>query len=143
MRFNYGHAVVCNGPFIEEVHGEHTLRKGGRCGLINREGELVLEAKYAIENRQAIVNYINSNNHCRPPPIISNESALCHAKRHVENMQFHDDDWESYTINKTPREWLIGFVERNGSGEEFTLSLDPESAHWISIVKSEKKPAAQ
>jgi hypothetical protein len=134
--FDYGHSVVCNGPFSEEQHGEHTLFKGGKCGLINRQGKLVVEAKYRIENRDAFQAYINANSHCPPPPVTSRSSALCHAKRHVSNMEFHSDEWANHRITRQGDSWLITFVEKDNPNEAFTLTLNSKSAHWESIVKN-------
>lgn len=47
--FRDGLAKVCNGPFTYEDQGEHTSMKGGKCGIINRNGDLVLEAEHPID----------------------------------------------------------------------------------------------
>jgi hypothetical protein len=133
--FDYDHSVVCNGPFREEKQGEYTFRRGGKCGLIDRQGNLVVEAIHAIEDRKAFRSYINRNNHCPAPPISSEESALCHAKRHVANMEYHTDQWKRYEISQRGEIWLITFVEESNQNEEFTLTLNADSGHWESISK--------
>jgi hypothetical protein len=141
--YDYGHSVVCNGPFSEEKQGEYTFRRGGKCGLIDRQGKLVVEAVHKIEERKAFRDYINSNNHCPAPPISSEKSALCHAKRHVSNMEYHTDQWKRYEISKRGEIWLITFVEEGNQKEEFTLTLNADSAHWKSIIKESHSSALQ
>ena len=135
LPFHYGHSIVCNGPFIEEKRGEHTLQKGGKCGLLNKQGDLVVKANYKIEDRKAFQHYINTNNHCPSPPITSESSALCHAKRHVTNMEFHTAEWKKHKISNQGNIWLITFVEKNRENEEFSLILISDTAQWESITK--------
>ncbi len=134
--FDYGHAVVCNGPFITSTDGEHTFRTGGKCGLINKQGKLVVEAKYNIEDQQAFKDYINSNNHCPKPPAVSESAALCHAKRHVSNMDYHSAKWISHKISQFADVWIISFVEEGPDQTEFTLTLDASNAEWRSLVNA-------
>lgn len=141
--YDYEHSVVCNGPFLEEKHGEHTYLKGGECGLLNKKGDLVVEAVYKIENQEVFQNYINSNNHCPSPPVASEKSALCHAKRHVSNMDYHTDEWKKYKVSKVSNKWLITFTEEGASNEEFTLTLHSDSARWESLVKESHNKALQ
>ncbi len=141
--FDYGHAVVCNGPFQEEKHGEHTLLKGGECGLINKQGTIVVEAIHKIRDRDIFQDYLNRNNHCSVPPVTSKISALCHGKRHVSNMDYHSDQWEKYEISERGRVWLITFVEEGKENEEFTLTLNASSAQWESLIKESHNKALQ
>lgn len=141
--FDYGHSVVCNGPFVEEKQGEHTLLKGGKCGLLNKQGNLVVEANYKIEDREIFQKYINTNNHCPPPPITSESSALCHAKRHVSNMEYHTDEWKKHEISERGDIWLITFIEESRRNEEFTLTLNSGSAQWESLIKESHNKALQ
>jgi hypothetical protein len=141
--YDYGHSVVCNGPFVEEKHDEHTFLKGGKCGLLNKQGDLVVEAIYRIENREVFQRYINSNNHCPSPPINSEKSALCHAKRHVSNMSHHTDEWKNHEISKLSNKWLVTFVEEGKANEEFTLTLQSDSAQWDSLIKESHNKALQ
>lgn len=133
--FDYGHSVVCNGPFEEELQGEHSFLKGGRCGLMNRQGTLVVEAIHNIENRDAFQQYLNNSNHCLRPPVVSQKSALCHAKRHVSNMTLHTGQWAEYAISKHDKVWLITFVEE-GSSSQFTLTLNAISGQWTSLIST-------
>jgi len=141
--YDYGHSVVCNGPFREETRGEHTLSKGGKCGLLNKQGRLVVEAKYKIEDRDVFRNYINSNNHCPAPPVTTEKSALCHARRHVSNMDFHTSQWKKHEISKQDNIWLITFVEDNGADEEFTLDINYSNAQWNYITQESHNKALQ
>jgi len=143
LPFHYGHSIVCNGPFMEEKRGEHTLQKGGKCGLLNKQGDLVVKANYKIGDQEVFQRYINSNNHCPPPPVTSESSALCHAKRHVTNMKFHTAKWKKYEISNQGDVWLITFVEKNSGNEEFSLILNSGSAHWESVVKESHNDALQ
>ncbi len=131
--FDYGHSVVCNGPFRIEQHGEHTFYLGGQCGLINKKGDLVVEAVHKVEDREVFKTYINNNNHCPRPPITSKESALCHGKRHVANMDHHSDDWAAYELSQHGATWLITFIEKNDD-TPFTLTVDASSAQWQSLI---------
>lgn len=139
--FEYGHAVVCNGPFVEKKVGEHTLMTGGRCGLINKAGKLVVDAKYAVGDSDAFDLYLNSHNHCPPPPIQDEPAALCHAKRHVANMDFHSDDWVQHSLQLNNGYWKVTFKER-GADETFVLSLKAASAQWESLLLQEDVEAA-
>ena len=141
--YDYGHSIVCNGPFVEKKHGEHTFLKGGKCGLLNKQGVLVVEANYKIEDREVFENYINKNNHCPPPPVTSESSALCHAKRHISNREHYTDKWKKHEISKQGDIWLITFVEENKTNEEFTLTLNSSSAHWESLIKESHNKALQ
>jgi len=139
--FDYGHSVVCNGPFQEERYGEYTFLKGGRCGLINKQGVLVVEAKYNIQNRELFQRYINNNSYCGAPPVISKKSALCHAKRHVSNMDGHTDQWKQYKLARRDGLWLVTFIEEES--DEFTLLLNVDTAHWESLTKESHSSAIQ
>ncbi len=140
--FDYGHAVVCNGPFTEEQHGEHTFLRGGQCGLIDKQGNLVVAAAHPIGESEAFDAYINNHNHCPPPPVTTAEAALCHAKRHVDNMDFHSAEWQSQRISLRGTVWLVSFIEK-GESEEVTLDLDANSAHWQSLLPESHEEALQ
>ncbi|GAA3956801.1 hypothetical protein [Allohahella marinimesophila] len=141
--FNYGHSVVCNGPFEEEKHGEHTFLTGGKCGLIDKQGDLVVEARYKIEDRDVFQTYLNTHNHCPPPPVTSENSALCHAKRHVSNMDYQTGEWKRHTISDQGEIWIITFVEVDEPDEELTLILQSASAQWDSLIKESHDEALQ
>lgn len=83
LPFDYDHAIVCNGLFETIQDGEHRLMKNGKCGLIDKKGNSVVEALYPIGDREAFDVYINSYNHCPKPPTTLQDSAICHAKRHL------------------------------------------------------------
>ncbi len=142
MPFDYGFSVVCNGPFIEEKHGEHTLYSGGQCGLINKQGDLVVEAKYKVENREVFRDYINSHNDCPPPPVTTTSSALCHAKRHVDNMEYRSSDWHEYQITRSGKYWVISYKE--GSDQEAsTLLLEIDTAGWSQLTRDSHNEVLQ
>ena len=143
LPFHYGHSIVCNGPFIEEKRGEHTLQKGGKCGLLNKQGDLVVKANYKIEDQKVFQRYINTNNHCPPPPVTSESSALCHTKRHVTAMKFHTAEWKKHEISNRGKTWLITFLEKNSESEEFTLILNSDSAGWESVTQESHNNALQ
>ncbi len=52
--FRDGHALVCDGPFVREQHGEHYFMRGGSCGMIDRNGRLVVPAEHPMENIDVI-----------------------------------------------------------------------------------------
>lgn len=133
--FDYDHVMACNGPFVTEKDGEYSFMTGGKCGLLNRQGDLVVEANYNIEDRDFFQNYINANNHCPPPPIVSKESALCHAKRHISNMQHHGDNWKRHEISQSDGKWLVTFAEMSKPNDELTLILVSDSAHWQTLIE--------
>ena len=54
--FANGYAAVCNGGQEEKI-GEHVVMRGGKCGYINRQGELVVPLRYSRETLP-------------PPPVI-------------------------------------------------------------------------
>ena len=141
--YNYGHSIVCDGPFTEVNHGEHTSLTDGKCGLLDRQGNLVVDVKHKIQDRFIFWNYINSNNHCPTPPITSKTSALCHAKRHTSNMLYRTNRWKTYEISQQGDTWLITFVEESGADIEFTLTLNSISAHWDSLHQESHNEALQ
>lgn len=141
--FDYGHAVVCNGPFIVGMDREHSFRRGGQCGLINKQGELVVDAKYHIEDYQVFQDYINSHNHCPKPPVASESAALCHAQRHVSNMDYYSANWISHQISQLGDVWIISFVEAGSDQQESTLTLNASDAAWNSIVKESHSSVLQ
>lgn len=134
--FLYDFAVVCNGPFQYEQRGEHTFRTGGKCGLINRAGEVVIEAKYPLEEREVFRDYRNAHNECPVPPIRDEASAVCHAKRHARHHD-HSDNWVCYSAASDEDYWSIKFLEKDGSGHEFTMQVGAAKAELRSIRKGE------
>jgi hypothetical protein len=132
--FYYGHAVVCNGPFKEEQVGEHTLQRGGRCGLIDHTGELVVPAHYSIEDRDVFSKYINTHNDCEMPPIKTEADALCHGRRHARHLDHHSDNWTWYQVREKDKVWLIDFIQAEEPETRLTMEIDGESAHWNSII---------
>ncbi len=132
--FDYGHAVVCNGPFTEEKHGEHTFRNGGKCGLINKQGKLVLAASHKIEDGRVFEDYLNRNSHCPAPPLTSASAALCHAKRHVYNMDHYTAAWAKHDIARQGDIWVITFTEEGNPDQEFSVSVDANTAQWQSLI---------
>ena len=134
--FRYGFAAVCNGPFRYEQNGEHTFRKGGKCGLINRSGEVVIEPQYPSENWEVFRDYRNSHNECPAPPVRDEASAICHAKRHARNNN-HTDNWIRHSITSDGEQWSITFLESDGSGYEFVMNIGVAKADLRTIRKGE------
>ena len=135
--FYYEHAIVCNGPFVEEKIGEHTLQSGGRCGLIDHEGKVVVAAEYRIEDQDVFTAYINSHNECTPPPVTTEASALCHGRRHARHLDYHSDDWTWYQVRQGDEVWYIDFAQANEPDVKITLELDKATAQWNSIIPQE------
>ena len=140
-QYSYGHAVVCNGPFIEEAHGEHTFFTGGSCGLLDNRGNLVVTAEHNIEDRTVFEYYINSHNHCSPPPVTKAEVAICHAKRHIDNSGHDDPDWSTVETTRLGSTWIITYENLIDNRRKFTLQLGRESAHWESIIAENHEAA--
>ena len=134
--FRYGYAVVCNGPFHFEYVGEHTVRKGGKCGLINRSGEVVLEPRYPSEDREVFRDYRDSRNECPSPPIRDEASAVCHAKRHARNNN-HADAWIRHSTTSDGEQWSVTFLESGGSCYVFTMTIGAARADLRAIRKSD------
>jgi len=135
--FRYDFAVVCNGPFQYEEHGEHTFRKGGKCGLIDKAGTLVVDAIYPSEHRRTFTDYRNSHNECPPPPVLDEDSAVCHGKRHARNSDSHSGNWERYSLSSDGEQWTITFLETDGSGYEFTMEYGVDRADLRYIGEGE------
>jgi hypothetical protein len=137
LPFDYDHAVVCNGPFETIQQGEYTLQRKGKCGLINNQGKLVVEAKHSIEDREVFQDYINSHNHCPKPPITDKKSAICHAKRHLK----YNDTHKSQTTIKSAKQngnlWLVQFTYQEEPENIFVIELDANKAGWLSILPVE------
>lgn len=75
--YQCGHAIACNKPFMEKIDGEHTSLKGGKCGLINKHGNLVIEPRYRIEESKIFQNYLDSDGHCLTSTAASVTSIPC------------------------------------------------------------------
>lgn len=137
--FDYDHAVVCNGPFVEKNDGEHISKSGGNCGLIDSKGMLVVEAKTPLENSEAFDSYIHSHNQCPAPPITSKESAICHAKRHLGNMKTYGEKWDIFSAVNTEASWILHFsVEDNSEESRFAIKLNGLDAGFISVTRLEQ-----
>lgn len=137
LPFDYDHAVVCNGPFETIDDGEHSRMTKGQCGLIDNQGKLVVEAKYPISDGEAFKHYINSHNHCPKPPITSNESAICHAERHLQHQSFIKQPQKILSATKNSDSWLVYFTYKDDPESVFVIELESNSAHWLSIVPVE------
>ena len=139
MPFYYAHAVVCNGPFVEEktADHDHTLQSGGRCGLIDHQGKLVVPAEYPIEQDEAFEKYINANNECEPPPIKTEADALCHGRRHGKMLNYLSDNWTWHEINEKDGVWQLEFIQAEEPDQILIMDIDRDSAHWRSIVPKE------
>lgn len=136
--FDYEHAIVCNGPFETIKEGEHTWQTKGQCGLIDKKGKLVVGAKYPIGDGEAFDNYINSHNHCTKPPIKTKQSAICHAKRHLQHQETHKDMKKILSATESGDKWLVNFIYEDENQGEFVIELEAKTAGWLSIVSVEK-----
>ncbi|MGI9233367.1 MAG: WG repeat-containing protein [Woeseiaceae bacterium] len=134
--FYYGFAVVCNGPFYYEQLGEHSFRKGGKCGLINQQGEVVLEPAYPAEERVAFREYRDSHNECPVPPIREEVSAVCHAKRHARNTDY-DEGWIVHSVAFDGEQWTIEFLETSRPKYRVTMNIGAAKAELRTIATSE------
>jgi hypothetical protein len=134
LPFDYEHAVVCNGPFETIQQGEYTLQRKGKCGLINKQGELVVEAKYSIEDREVFQDYINSHNHCQKPPITNKKAAICHAKRHLKYNDTHKSEAKIKSAKQNGNLWLVQFIYQEEPENIFVIELDANKAGWLSIL---------
>lgn len=136
--FDYDHAIVCNGPFETIQEGEYTRMTKGQCGLIDKKGKLVVDAKYPMGDGEAFDNYINSHNHCPTPPITTKESAICHAQRHLQHQEKLYEIKKILSANKKDGNWLVNFVYKDEDQGEFVIELDTKTARWLSILPVEK-----
>lgn len=142
--FYFKHSVVCNGQPSEikkhehEHEHEHGRRMSGKCGLINKKGELVIEPLYEIGDHKVFKIYIASHNECKPPPVESKEDALCHAKIAVKHMGIpgtvtNVTKW--LDVTKEPGKegnWIVKYIE-----DEIyitTMVILKETAWWQSTV---------
>lgn len=109
--FQNGYARVCNGLNHEQV-GEKMRVTGGKCGMIDRSGELVMDLIHPSEEYVAFRDFRNANNGCPAPPIEDRHSALCHAQRHAHAVR---DNWTGYSIGPVEDRWevIYSFVERD------------------------------
>lgn len=131
--FRYGHAVVCNGPFRFVPSGEYQMRQGGRCGLVDRQGRLVLAANHHFEEWGVFQRYVDAHNHCAPPPVRTAAAALCHARRHVTEVHQNGGRWSRHRVVRRADQWLVGFVESGRPPQAFVLTLQAESGAYSSI----------
>jgi hypothetical protein len=136
--FDYDHAIVCNGPFETIQDGEHSLMKNGKCGLIDKKANLVVDAKYPIGDYDAFNNYINSHNHCPKPPITSKKSAICHAKRHLQHQNDLNQLEKIVSAKKVKDAWLVNFTYQDSPNDIFVIELESKTARWLSIVPVEE-----
>lgn len=136
LPFDYEHAVVCNGPFETTQQGEYRLQRKGKCGLINKQGKLVVDAKYPIEERDIFRNYINSHNHCPKPPITTTESAICHAERHLQHNDAHKGKKKIISAVQKADIWLVRFNYSDEPESLFEIELNT-TAGWNSILPVE------
>lgn len=135
--FYYDHGVVCNGPFETINDGEHSWKTKGQCGLIDKKGKLVVDAQYPIEDQNTFHDYINTHNHC-PRPITTKESAICHAKRHLQHQATQKNVKKIVSTTKIDDKWLVNFVYKDESQGEFVIELEAKTAAWLSILPIEK-----
>lgn len=136
--FDYGHAKVCNGPFEIIKEGEHSLMTKGQCGLIDQKGNLVVEAKYEMVDNEAFDIYINSHNHCPKPPITTEESAICHATRHLHEQEEIKKLKNILSVTKQEGRWLINFTDKDQPEKPFVIELEEATAKWLLIAPAEK-----
>ena len=144
--FEYGHAVVCNGPFeTERRDDEHPISRGGQCGLIDRRGRLVMPAEHPIENWRIFRNYVNSHNECPPPPIKTEAAAICHARRHLPAEIYPPQAAKKVLrVSQEQARWRVTFAWCGRQNCNPEVELDTETADFRSIVPGKKfKPTGQ
>lgn len=138
--FEHGHAAVCNGPFTKEQVGEHSILHGGQCGIIDRQGRLVMPAEHPIDDRQTFRNYVNSHNECPPPPIETEAAAICHARRHLLAEIYPRQ--AAKKVLRAVREqarWRVSFAWCDQHNCNPEVELDTETADFHSIVPGKKR----
>lgn len=135
--FRYGHAVVCNGPFHWVSWGEQQLRQGGRCGLVDRQGRLVLPADHRLEDTEVFQRFVDAHNHCAPPPVLTDVAALCHARRHIAEVHRASGPWPRHRAVRRDGQWLVGFVAQGRPVQAFELTLEADSAALSGIRRVE------
>jgi hypothetical protein len=106
--FEGGYAQVCNGPFTREQVGEKTRVTGGKCGMLDRSGKLVMELVHPLEEYAAFNDFRNAHNGCPPPPIEVRSSALCHAQRHAFR-----DNWTFLSVEPVADRWEVVYSFRD------------------------------
>ena len=134
--FEFGHAVVCNGPFkTERLDDEHTISHGGQCGLIDRQGRLVMPAEHPIDNWQIFRNYVNSHNECPPPPIETEAAAICHARRHLlAEIYPRQAAKKILKVTREQARWRVTFAWCSQQKCNPEVELDTETADFHSIM---------
>lgn len=132
--FYYDHARVCNDVVFADDDDEHQRVAGGRCGLINLQGQLVLPAIYALDDWQSFKTYLDSHNECAPPPITTSSAALCHAQRHLRYSDFYQAKAGSLLATAQPPLWLVTFENEDGSAARITLDAQSASYQVIEVL---------
>jgi hypothetical protein len=137
--FDYGHAVVCNGPFkTERRDAEHPVFHGGQCGLIDRQGRLVIPAVHGIDDWQIFRNYVNSHNECSPPPIETEAAAICHARRHLlAEIYPRQAARKVLRVSREQARWWVTFAWCSQQTCNPEVELNAETADFLSIVPGE------
>jgi hypothetical protein len=139
--FEFGHAVVCNGPFkTERLDTEHPVTHGGHCGLIDRQGRLVMPAEHAIDDQKVFRNYVNSHNECPPPPIETEAAAICHARHHLlADIYPRQAAKKVLQVLREHARWRVSFAWCNHQHCNPEVELDSETADFYSIVPGVKR----
>jgi hypothetical protein len=139
--FDFGHAVVCNGPFkTERLDTEYPITHGGHCGLIDRRGRLVMPAEHAIDDRQVFRNYVNSHNECPPPPIETEAAAICHARRHLLAAIYPRQAAKKVLrVLREQARWRVTFAWCHNNKCNPEVELDTETADFHSITPGKQR----
>ena len=140
--FHYDHAVVCYGPLQEKSLGEHSVYSGGRCGLINREGTLVLPAEYSLEDDAVFQRYVDGHSECGAPPVRDEKAAICHAKRHARFLDMDSEgkqrSWLSVQVEQKADVWLVRYRLQGGKKESlYEMTIDKQDAGFRSLITQE------
>lgn len=124
-----GHAIVCNGPLDFEQVGEHTLQRGGNCGLINHQGELVLPMQHRLES-EAFDQYIIGQNGCPPPPVIDEQQALCHARWLGKIHDYVPEGEYQHKVLELENKWQITLFSKHAK-EKIIIEIKRGTAQMI------------
>lgn len=128
-----GHAIVCNGPLDMENIGETTLKSGGHCGLINKQGALVLAMQHSLES-EAFEQYIIAQNGCSPPPILEEQQALCHAQWLGHLHEYIRDEKYTHKLVELENKWQITLFFSKAD-EKIIIELKRNTGQMIIIQR--------
>jgi len=128
--FRYEFGTVCEGPIRIEPDETGALRYVGKCGLIDGDGNIVIEPKERFEDDEVFRDYRNSHNECPAPPIQDEESAICHAKRHARNT-YRPDEWVGFSVVLHDEMWVVRYRESASDNWDTVLMVGAAKANLL------------